>query len=344
MPELVCRLSWRKGLPLGICVSPRRGFLDLPRELRDKIYHYSLFFPEPINVWSGLHLDYNDTIESPGKVTRTSTKAVRTFPSILGLLGINLLECNHQVSCEAAPVLYARNTFRITGQNNWNPLYAFLQMIGDENRNHLRRVELSVSQPRHVCQYPDGTRMTMGDWRLREVIPRGPIAQCLSPTFLDRASDRVEHLDPAIEACFRILGHRRLPLTLTLTLNRHYLPGVQMMYDEQHEYTYCFTMDVPILIEMCRKAFTEGDDMTSLVEVLWKGECTRHDFAEQKTLIQDNGWVIVEAKDGYTPHDNFPLSTTLFILRVKETIGKSQRPARDHDDKHPHDISKSSKA
>ena len=39
----------------------------------------------------------------------------------------------------------------------------------------------------------------------------------------------MDHLDPAIEACFRILGFNRSKLTLNLVLESHLIPGVQVL-------------------------------------------------------------------------------------------------------------------
>ena len=209
MPEPVCRISWRKGLPLGISVSPEVGFLDLPRELRDKVYHHSLSVSEPIEVWDGSLVEYEVTVRSPGEMTRKTTQTVRTYCDILGYMAFNLLMSNRQLRSEAAPVFYTQNVFRFSAQDNWSPLYAFLEMIGEENRNKLRRLEMSMFQPRYVYQYPDGTRTTLDTWRFREVIPQSSFARSFPATAVDQEPRTVEHLDPAIEACFRILGTRR---------------------------------------------------------------------------------------------------------------------------------------
>ena len=318
MPQLVCRISWRKGLPLGISVSPRVGFLNLPRELRDNVYRYSLINSDPITVWSGTRKDEDDLIYSTGKLTQRFCTTVDTHCPILGDLALSLLLCNKQVSREALAILYLCNTFRFMGDNNWNPLYVFLRMIGDENRGNLRGLEMQIPQPRHVWQHPDGTRTSMHDWRFCEVIVQGAYAQSSSPPVVGNVK-RVDHLDPAIEACFRILGESRPPISLVLVLDRHYLPGVQVMDDEQHEYAYCFSLDMPLMIEKCRQHFTADHGAISQVEVLWKGECVRDRFTKQTELIQDKGWMIVETKEGYIHHERYPLDTMLFTLRRKET-------------------------
>ena len=270
-------------------------------------------------MWYGNRTEYEDTARSPGGMTRKTAQAVKTCPGILSQMAFNLLKSNRQLFSEAAPVFYRPNMFRFTGQINcnWSPLYSFLEMIGEENRNKLRRLEMSIFQPQHVYQYPDGTRTTMDGWRFREAIPQSSFARSFPATAVDQEPRRVEHLDPAIEACFRILGTRRLPLTLVLILGMHILPGVPPPHDPYAgEPTYVFGLDMPIFIESCRKSFTVIDDTTSLVEVLWRGECTSDCFTENTTFLQDLGWVIVEKKEGtFADHNRHPTGSIRFTLR-----------------------------
>lgn len=244
-----------------------------------------------------------------------SWKTVEAKSATLDYLALSLLLCNRQVSHEAAPILYRRNTFRFTGDRNWSPLYAFLQMIGEESRDSLRSLELQMPQPQRVCQYADGTRTSLTAWPFREVVAQSACLQRNSPPF---AEGRVDHLDPAIEACFRILGKNRSPLSLVLVLDMHLLPGLVMFHDPHSGEDWNFSLDLPVVIEKCRQELTADSGATSKVEVIWKGECWRDQFTGQTKLIQDNGWEILEAKEVFTHHDRYPLFTMLFTLRRKE--------------------------
>ena len=101
-------------------------------------------------------------------------------------------------------------------------------MIGKNSRDSLRSVELQMSQPQRVWQHSDGTRTSLKPWPFREVIAQSPSLQRNEPPF---AEARVDHLDPAIDACFHILGQDRSPLSLVLLLDMHLLPGLVMFLD-----------------------------------------------------------------------------------------------------------------
>ena len=323
MPERVCRISWRKGRPLSLSISPRKDFLDLPRELRDKVYYYSLSASEPIMVWSGRPEMDDDKDDPSDRLTMRSYKAVEPRSTTLDHLALSLLLCNRQVSHEVAPILYHWNTFRFAGDRTWSALYVFLQMIGEESRDSLRSLELQIPQPQRVWQYADGTYTSLTDWPFREVIAQSAYLQRNSPPF---AEGRVDHLDPAIEACFRILGRNRLPLSLVLELDMHFLPGLTMFHDPHSYGDWDFSLDLPVVIEKCRQELTADSGATSKVEVLWKGECWRDQFTRQTKRIQDKGWVILDAKEGYIPHDTYPQYTMQFTLRRKEeSVASSTR-------------------
>ena len=256
----------------------------------------------------------------------TSCVTVTPKSATLNRLALSLMLCNRQVSLEAAPIFYRWNTFRFTGDRIWSPFYLFLQMIGKKSRDSLRSVELQMSQPRRLWQHADGTRTSPNTFPFREVIAQSRYLQRNSPPL---AEGRVDHIDPAIEACFHILGKDRFPLSLVLVLDMHLLPGLVMLHDPHSGRDWEFGLDMPVVIERCRQELTANSGATSMVEVLWKGECWRDGFTSQTKLIHDKGWVIVEAKEGYIHHDRYPQFTMLFTLRRKEdsikpSIGDSE--------------------
>ena len=82
---------------------------------------------------------------------------------------------------------------------------------------------------------------------------------------------------------------------------------------------YGFRMDVPNFIESCRKSFTAIDGTTSLVEVLWKGECKSDFFRENVTSLQDLDWVIVKTEERtFLDYDRNSRVNTHFTLRRKK--------------------------
>ena len=284
-----------QGITSQSLCSPRKCLLDLPQELRDKICYYSLISSQPITVWSGTCEDEECENQS-GNLTRTSRETVDTDVTISDDLALGLLSCNQQLSRDAAAIFYRWNTFRFLGHNNWSPLYTFLVMIGQENRRNLQTLEMQMAKPQQVLQHPDGTRTSSDCWPFCKVIPFNTHLRSYSTP---DAKGWVDHLDPAIEACFRILGKNRPALTLMLKLDRHHLPGVHVMTDHYFPDLYYFNLDLPVMIEKIRQDFTVNSDGTSQVEVLWKGECKRDQFADQTELIQDSGWLIVEREEIY---------------------------------------------
>lgn len=323
MPQLVCRISQKAGKPLSLSITPRVGFLSLPRELRDKIYTHSLISPSAITVFAGsVSADTDYICISAGQLRYGTWRTVSINPSrISDMLALGLLFCSVQVSREAAAVFYRWNTFHFASGGSWSPLYTFLRTIGKENRDALRSLEVGMPKPEQIKQQPDGTLTTLHDWRFNEVISASALwldylATSAKESFV--AKERfVDRFDPAIEACFRILGKDRPPLVLNLLTDLHFLPGVQVLYDEQHKDDFFFGLQVPNLIERCRQELTTGSDGSSRVQVLWKGECKREHFGSQLELIQNAGWEVMAAKDGCYPHDEYPMYTTLFTLQRK---------------------------
>lgn len=202
--------------------------------------------------------------------------------------------------------------------SNWNPLYTFLQMIGEENRRSLRNLEIPMSKPKQCWQHSDGTRTSrtsLDNWRFRKVIPQSTYLQSYSTPVVEGP---VDHLDPAIEACFRILGNDRPALRLTLILDEHFLPGVEMKSDPLQGDKYNFGLDVPIMIERLRQDLTSTSGAKSQVEVLWKGKCWSFAFRGQTELIQQCGWVILHAEKERIRRRSRATSTTVFTMRRKE--------------------------
>ena len=89
------------------------------------------------------------------------------------------------------------------------------------------------------------------------------------------------------------------------------------MTDHHFPDLYNFNLDLPVMIEKFRQDFTVNSDGTSQVEVLWKGECKRDQFADQTGLIQDSGWLIVEREEVYIDQDSTGLHESFmgFTLR-----------------------------
>ncbi len=116
-------------------------FLELPRELRDKIYAFSLCDYEEIEA----RLRVPDPTPSPQPVRtfvlRHHKKAGKTrtqdlvYPSrFLALLGVN-----RQVYKEALPIFYSRNTFAFSDPKD---LYLFTGSLAKRRRDCVTRIRL----------------------------------------------------------------------------------------------------------------------------------------------------------------------------------------------------------
>ncbi len=316
MPKTVCRIRRRRGLPLGLSVYPAPGFPDLPSELRIKIYGHLLVASEPITICS--HTSGEEVSDDRGTVSLRSLSTAKIDTTVLNCLNLGLLGCNRQISYEAAATLYRSNTFKVAGESTWDPLYAFLQMIGETNRHSLRSLELDIPMPKRLWQYSDGTCTTLDRWCIRKVVVRPEHLQNSSSLFKEGL---VDDFDLATGACLRILGSNRPSLTLRLNLERHYLPGLEVLRDKEvpGDEDFRYGLELPIALGKYASESTSSDSAESLVDVLWHGEYEREDFLRQQQRLLDSGWIIVDLKESsYTvDHGKFTRLTLLLTLRWK---------------------------
>ena len=212
------RLQLHPGEPVSLVRHRKPTFLDLPREIRDEIYHHSLCCagPEPITLYQS----------SQDLCTKTDA------PSPLAGLATSLFYANRTVSREALETFYSSNTFVISEpQKNWARLWTFLWTIGAVNRSHLRSLAIRAPYSEVAYELPDGT---LYQYAYDPNEPKkGSYCQILSPDVrlpprLDGAGTaattatpepghptstaaaarerEVEVFEPATRAVFRILG------------------------------------------------------------------------------------------------------------------------------------------
>lgn len=192
-----------------------------------KIYSHLLVASEPIIICS--RTSEEEISDYRGIVSLKSLSTAKIRPAVLDELTLGLLECNRQITYEAAATLYRCNTFKFAGQSTWGPLYAFLRIIGETNRRSLRSLQLDIPMPNRLWQYSDGTCTTIDRWCVRQLIARPAYLRDTSSSFME---GMVDNLDPAIEPCLRLLGSNRPSLTFRLNLERHYLPGLEVLRDK----------------------------------------------------------------------------------------------------------------
>jgi len=294
---------------------PAPGFLDLPSELRIKIYGHLLVASEPITICS--RTSEEEISDYRGTVSLRSLSTAKIRPTVLDHLTLGLLECSRQISYEAAATFYRWNTFKFAGDRTWDPLYAFLQLIGERNRRSLGSLELDIPGPKRLWQYSDGTCTTLDRWCVRKVVAQPAYLQKSASLFQEGF---VDELDPAIGPSFRVLGGHRSSLTFRLNLQRYYVPGMERPGDEYDD-GFRWGLELPIIMEKYTSELTSSGSAGSLVDVLWHGECERELFLEQQQLLLESGWIIVDVKESFYLVDRGEVTrlTMLFTLRWKSS-------------------------
>lgn len=219
MPKPVCRIRWRRGEPLGLIEYTSPTFLDLPREVRDQIYYTVLVSPNPISVCS---MHYTWTTRSQDR-RFTSIERLTLDPScpILAPPRLAIISCSRQLAVEARAAFYSLNTFRFAGHEAWQPMYRWLDMIGEGARAHLQNLMVEVLLPKGLIQDRHGSHEFCYHyglpWQFRRV--------AFSCDSGKDSREPVDYLSPAIEACFRILGKAGRALALRLVLSEDFIPG-----------------------------------------------------------------------------------------------------------------------
>jgi len=309
------RIKLRKGEPLTFYLYTSTCFLDLPREIRDRIYHEALVALEPIIVCS-LDLkpkDYLFPIPDDEDRPTHEEKYVQSHEDpILGELAMSLFRTSIQIANEAKAVFYSFNTFHIGGTQVWNPLYGFLDMIGSRNRSLLRKISVELDKPERLRTDDHGARLICRQHRF----PFQRVVSCGHKKDEDDRNRGAYLADPAIEACFRILGTAGSTLEMELQLKPPFLPGVNVWVDDPSSSDEAghpwYSLELPDFIERCRREFAPG------VELLWTGIGKQDLFLESVEKIEARGWEILETRaECRVPPcwDVFPHIKLHFIVR-----------------------------
>jgi hypothetical protein len=125
----------RKGRPTHVShVSQESSFLNLPMEIREKIYYASLVRATPIDLWP---LKY--------KQDPSSTRVFRLQEDLQFVrreMATGLLTTCKQVFHEAGNILWTKNTFRFSGDIEWFGARRFLGQIGPRALSLIQSLEL----------------------------------------------------------------------------------------------------------------------------------------------------------------------------------------------------------
>ena len=292
-------------------------FLDLPREICDEIYYHGLHASEPLIPYrreSELLELSDDHSLFDDEVSEELLDEIHNEPPQLAALATGLFWCNRQVSREARRGFYGCNTFRqrwFKPGQNWTRLLTFLSSIGDTNRRHLRHLRVSHQRCNYAYENDDGTLYQKGfdpskPWDEMDYKVYLPPEARASPRQPRRHDGKLELLEPAMHACFRLLGAdgpkvkmvlepcRVFPGDVVLDTEKR-LDEMALLLNNGERQEDMVTTYVPRMLERFAKEETAGR-----VQVVWKSDCREEAFLERREGIKKAGWEFLDVK--YGPH------------------------------------------
>jgi hypothetical protein len=228
-----------------------------------------------------------------------------TYPKVADLT-FGLLLVNKMISVEASAIFYRYNVFKFRGSQNyyqadsWDLLYSFLFTIGNRNQACLQYLEADISRPMAVVKNANGkiSSPLNGSFWMRKVYARDQHARIYPPVHDQQyLGESVDHISPAVEAVFRILGTKGSRLQLLLIMEFASFPEISIC--ESNGLLSGWSEEVPDYVEQMRKRFTSlsSGAGANKVEVLWKGTYFKSEFLPQIKRIENNGWEVIEMQD-----------------------------------------------
>lgn len=308
------RIKHCKGEPFRFHLHTHICFLDLPREIRDRIYHEALVAPIPLTVCTlNMTPDHRPYLAMTHREDKLRSEFEETYlrepkEEVLDTLALNLFRTSMVISREAKEVFYRWNTFRFGGKEVWNPLYGFLRRIDETSRGLLRNIEVEMQTPEQLETDEHGVRIITRcvNYPYQRVVSCGH-------RDVEDYEQGAHFLDPAIEACFRILGKREAPLEMKLFLQWSYLPGVNT-HGGENDCAPWYSMEIPDYIESARSRFATS------VNVLWVGATSGRMFKEKRTEIEERGWNILETEEEEIPHPFRTVTRLDFAVQRKPFV------------------------
>ncbi|KAL2070717.1 hypothetical protein VTL71DRAFT_13743 [Oculimacula yallundae] len=296
MARMVCRIKYRRGEPLGLTKYPAPSFTSFPLEIRNKIYKLLLTDSEPIVVYTKSLIPSRDMHDSENRELQSSKVAAVTF---------GLLKLNRQISIEAAAIFYHDNVFRFGKSQHWpleepwDAMFSFFLTIGPRNRSYVRYVEAEIPRSKSVSKLPNGTvsSMVCGSLWLRKVHAKDQHTRIYPPAHDEYIGLAVDHVSPAIEAVFRLLGPDGSDLKMSLLLSTAYLPGATFYDMGEHS---VWSGEIPDHIERMRRQFTGRSGGEGVrVDVQWKATIPKTEMESQlgEGKPKSHGWDVLDIHD-----------------------------------------------
>lgn len=268
--------------------STHSKLLMLPDEIRLDIYFRCLVSSIPIVVWSAQEMSLSEDwipLKSPRLIRNPEARA-----SDVRHVLISLLRSCRSLAADAAFIFYRKNTFIFSGRHRYYRIIAWLDAIGQRNRDNLSALEISVRRPPKAWQLPDGTRLKARTQDVQEFSPRHPHFTGPSPI---SPEGEVDVVNPAIETIISFFARPRgVPkIKLVLQLSYGTVPGMHF-FELGFQDGTLFTMDMPNLVEKWRTDYTFGS-----MEVLWRGELSERLLLRDEGEIKGLGWEILEEEN-----------------------------------------------
>lgn len=130
------------------------SFLNLPNEIRNRIYHFALVREKPIDLWPQTHRGTTCHVlllPSPLNVTERKYRRVRYQEDLLYVreeMAVGILRACYQTFKEASGIFWMENHFRFSGRGGWQGLLRFFLTIGPLARAWIRKI--SVHAPLYL--------------------------------------------------------------------------------------------------------------------------------------------------------------------------------------------------
>ncbi|KAK4502305.1 hypothetical protein PRZ48_005730 [Zasmidium cellare] len=192
-------------LPASTTSAKSVTFLDLPGEIRNRIYRLALVFDEPFELVPKA----GGSKRAPG---RALVACKKQFAKSLGPRKV--LRVNKQVNKEASDIFYGENRFCFTAVVGWQVLRGFMATIGKDNAARLRKITVHIHWPGQDTKLNDSIdKCDLHGWDFGEVLSPEEFFEIHKPL------DKVRTFEEAYQECIKIFEDAGVLESLNLVLS-----------------------------------------------------------------------------------------------------------------------------
>lgn len=215
---------------------PKKGFMDLPPEIRDMVY--------------------KDLLKGTDWVTlipisaRSQVRTMVSRPMAENNIHTGIMYCSKTTNREATEFLYRKNTFYFScprggpGDQNWRRVFAWLNKIGPANRSHLRDLRISQKSMEGFELVEDRSRVNRIVHGVSIFATQDPFRHYEElPYTLPATQGTVNSISPYVGKTLDLFGEDHWSkLKITTYTVSCLVPGVPI-------FPCCMPVDLPNLIE-----------------------------------------------------------------------------------------------